>query len=374
MDVFVKRAAAPEVGFSVGVTLNKKPTAGLVGLEIEVEGKKLIHGENTPAPWLYHQDGSLRGEENAEYVLNKPVDFSEVGPALDTLWNKLEANNAVIDDSNRTSVHVHLNCQTFQFNRLTSFMAMYFVLEDILTQWCGEHRVGNLFCLRAKDAPAIISSIRRFIKTDGQSRLGDNLHYSGLNAHALNKFGSVEIRTLRGVTDKQVILDWVRILQRLYELSASFTDPREVCAIFSGEGPLAFFDTLLGDTASVVRRDVSWSDQEIRDSLYEGIRLAQDLCYCRDWSVFQGIEVKPDPFRRDPKKLAKRLMAEQGGLDPLAAAINQMTPPAPVIGPLGGLGTSPFQATYAVETVAPNWQPVPAATFLDEFGIEEEDY
>lgn len=317
--VFVKRDAKARAGFSVGVVLSRKSTKGTVGIEIEVEGSKLPRSQ-TPAPWAYHTDGSLRGEENAEYVLQQPVEFREVKPSLDVLWAKFREMNSRLDDSNRTSVHVHLNVQEFFFNRLTSLMALYFTFEEVLTEWCGEHRVGNLFCLRAKDAPAIISQIRRFIRSDGKAQIQEHHHYSGLNANALHKFGSLEFRSLRGCSDPETILDWVSILERLYVLSGEFTDPRDVCNAFSSEGPMGFFDSVLGDLGPVVRKGVKMDEAQIRQSMYEGIRLAQDLCYCRDWSLFKGVELKPDPFGRSLRTLIKRLT---GGGDTQESALAQ---------------------------------------------------
>lgn len=48
---------------------------GDVGIEIEVEGKNLPkHFEKY---WRVEADGSLRGEDNAEYVLEKPSPLSK---------------------------------------------------------------------------------------------------------------------------------------------------------------------------------------------------------------------------------------------------------------------------------------------------------
>lgn len=310
MSVFVKTPVKPEPGYNMAVLLNKKETKGRVGLEIEIEGKRLPHEDKTPHPWVYHQDGSLRGTDNGEYVLAKPIEFKEVEGALDTLWDTFKELKSVLDESNRTSVHVHLNVQDFHMNRLTSLMALYFTFEEVLTEWCGEHRVGNLFCLRGKDAPAILSQIRRFIQRDGEWQFSDGLHYSGLNPLALSKFGSLEFRPLRGCPDKDTILGWVGILQRLYDLSADFSDPREICSLFSSEGSTAFFDAILRDKAAIVRAGVSFDNDRISESMYEGIRLAQDLCYCRDWTLYKPVALNIDPFGRDPRKLIKRLAAQ----------------------------------------------------------------
>lgn len=322
--VFVLRKETKKPGFPVGVVLNRPETKGDIGIEIEVEGAHLP-AAGLPQPWLAHTDGSLRipkvpGGNAYEYVLQGPIPFGKVDKSVADLYAFIAANKGKILESNRTSVHVHLNVQKFHFARLTAFMAIYFTLEELLTEWCGDHRVGNLFCLRAKDAPAIISQIRRFLKTDGEVEIRDHHHYAALNANALHKFGSLEVRTLRGVADPQIIIDWVAMLRRIYDVSAEFPDPREVCGRFSGDGPLAFLDNILGPQAGILKKGVPYDEARVRDSLYDGIRMAQDLCYCRDWGIVNPVEVSPDPFGRDLRKLMKRIggQFEQGSLPPTA--------------------------------------------------------
>lgn len=304
---FVKRKDAQTAGFTIAVLLSRTEVKGDIGLEIECEGNK-FEKETLPKLWAYHHDGSLRGADNAEYVLKKPIAFGEVPDALKDLWAMFSKTGTVLDDSNRTSVHVHLNVQKFYLNRLTSFMAAYYTLEEILTQWCGEYRVGNLFCLRAKDASSLITTAKQFIASDGKAKFRENVHhYAALNTYALHKFGSLEFRTLRGCTDPSVILDWVSILERLYNLSADYPDPRTICDKFSSEGPLAFFDFLLGDRAPMVRSVIGWSDDQIRNSMYDGIRLAQDICYCRDWDAYSPMKLSNDPFGRPLSSIIDKL-------------------------------------------------------------------
>lgn len=290
----------------IGMLLKRTATKGLIGLEVECEGNK-FKKEGVVPPWLYHQDNSLRGQDNAEYVLNKPVEFDKVPAALDKLWDMFAQYGTILSDSNRTSVHVHLNVQDWYLNRLTSFFAMYFCVEELLTAWCGEHRIGNLFCLRAKDAPAILTQLRKFVVNDGYYQIHDGFHYAGLNAQALFKFGSIEIRTLRGPTDKQVILDWVAMLERIYKLSAEYDDPRDICGLFSSGGPLNFLSSIFGPTESILRNGISYTDDMIRDAMYYGIRLVQDLVYCRDWTAYKPTKIKPDPFDRNPIQVMEQI-------------------------------------------------------------------
>lgn len=320
VDIFVEKKSPARPSFDIGVLFNKKGVTGDLGLEIEVEGANLPHEDDTPSPWVYKHDGSLRGEDSAEYVLGKPIKFDALPDALEDLWAAFKVKKSRLDDSNRTSVHVHLNCQRFHLNRLTAFMALYFCLEDLLTHWAGEHRVGNLFCLRAKDAPAIVSQIKRFIKRSDEltgkyktNLLQDHLHYSGLATDALARFGSLEVRTLRGVSDHKTIIEWVEMLRRLYDLSEQFTDPRRIPEMFSEMGPLAFFAEVMGPMTETLRRDIPHSDQQIRESMMEGIRMAQDLCYCRNWSEYKEVTIKADPFGRDSKRAMAQIMAMAEG-------------------------------------------------------------
>jgi hypothetical protein len=292
-------------------TVGVKEVSGDIGIEIEVEGNKFpkhaydgydpVDPDRIPKQWLYHRDGSLRGEDNAEYVLKKPLKFSEVPKAINDLWQMFSDYGTVLDVSNRTSVHVHLNVQDFYINRLCSFAAMYLSVEDILTGWCGDHRVGNLFCLRAKDAPAIVTELKDFFKLNGKKKFSGGMHYAGFNPSSLHRFGSIEIRTLRGCIDPADILTWVGVLQRIYDLSAEYEDPRRVVEGFSGEGPMAYLERILGPYTQTILEGCSMNSQDVIASLYEGIRFAQDLCYCRDWSNIEKVEFKPDPFGRKTK-------------------------------------------------------------------------
>ena len=305
--VFIPRKHSPQRGVNIASILGNKEVKGEVGIEIEVEGKSLPSG-STPLPWVYHVDHSLRGE-CAEYVLHKPIPFKDVEKSLGVLWEGFKLNKTKIHDSNRTSVHVHLNVQQWHLNRLTSFLGLYFILEDILTEWCGEYRVGNLFCLRAKDAPAIITYTKKFIAANGEAPIHDFLHYSALNTNALKKFGSLEIRTLRGCSEPTVILDWISVLERLYTLSEEYPDPREICTSLSSLGALMFFEKILGPELSTIRQGIPhMTDNDIADSIIEGVRIAQDLCYCRDWDLYEPIKIKDDPWKRGKSKIAQKLL------------------------------------------------------------------
>jgi hypothetical protein len=64
--------------------------------------------------------------------------------------------------------------------------------------------------------------------------------------------------------------------------------------------------------ASVVRNGVTMTDEEISDSMYAGIRRAQDIAFCRDWSLFKKLDISDNPFGLSKKKLVEKAMAANG--------------------------------------------------------------
>jgi len=315
---FKFREQTKEINLSIIGKFGLKVTKGDVGIEIEVEGNKFPKQDPDtgdrhkliPKQWGYHHDGSLRGKDNAEYVLKTPLPFDEVPEAVIALWKMFDEFGSVLDVSNRTSVHVHLNAQNFYLNRLCAFVALYMSVEDLLTEWCGSHRVGNLFCLRSKDAPAISQVLKEFlcgVKSMRMSPFPDGFHYAGLNLGALTKFGSLEVRTMRGATTPEEVIRWVEVLRHIYDLSESFEDPRAICENFSGHDPYEYAKMVLGQHCDTIITETGFTTDRLRGSLYEGIRIAQDLCYCRDWSDYVPTKIAPDPFRRNPKKVLESM-------------------------------------------------------------------
>lgn len=200
----------------------RSKTKGDIGVEIEVEGKRLPRLDKY---WRNEHDGSLRGEENMEYVLQKPGTLKEVREALDYLDNAYKKNKSVVDDTVRAGVHIHVNCQELTMCQLYSFFCVYMILEEMLVKFCGEHREGNLFCLRIKDADYTLSCIRRAMLTKDFRQIfhNDDLRYSAMNVKALGDYGSLEFRTMRGTRDLDLIYTWAEILFNLREYAKSFT-------------------------------------------------------------------------------------------------------------------------------------------------------
>jgi hypothetical protein len=270
---------------TVSTIFGKNKLKGDIGLEIEMEGRNLPLGALPPKDWVMHQDGSLRGE-SAEYVFNGPKTRDATENALNEL--KMFLKGSTLAFSPRTSVHVHVNATTMPILHVYNMICLYLLVEDVLIQFSGPERESNLFCLRFKDAEALLQMV-----TDGLENeqylwnFDENNRYSSLNLSALRKFGSVEFRSMRGNLDKAFIMQWVDVLLRLRELSSEFENPRQIIREFSASGPKEFF-------ARMKLPGLEFQNK-YSDSMYEGMRLAQDIAFAHNWDTTVVSKKKDDP-------------------------------------------------------------------------------
>lgn len=252
---------------------------GEVGIEIECEGHNLLLD---PSKWWKGiADGSLRGE-SIEYILRAPIDRAKVLESLNLLSKELAQHGSKVDESYRTSVHVHLNAQPMKMRHVFNQICLYLILEDILVEYCGKERIGNVFCLRASDAEGMIDRIRRAIKKGEYANMGqDGMRYAAINTKALADHGSLEFRAFRGTVDPKLINQWVEILLEIKDAAMKYDNPQQICVDFSVLGPKAFVEKVF--TADNQRAILAYPNFEKR--LFDGVRLAQDIAYSiPDWT------------------------------------------------------------------------------------------
>ena len=254
------------------------------GVEIELEGKNIsLPPDEVHSYWSQHQDGSLRklepGDEALEYVSRVPYDMATTEKALALLLTYLRKPPAEVYDSYRTSVHVHVNCGQETLRTIYNFMTLSLLLDELLVSQNGEHRIGNNFCLRAKDALGQLVALTNSIENGKEFfNFGANERYSSINFASLMKFGSIEFRSLECTLHHGRIMHWIRTLQRMKERSREFKDPTNIIQLYSRLGPEAFLKDVLGPYALKYTHV-----PDMDNMLHNGMRLAQDLAYSSTW-------------------------------------------------------------------------------------------
>lgn len=258
-------------------------TSGDFGIEIEVESDGPLPTNNFGG-WVVTNDGSLRG--NAfEYVLRRPAKGIEgVEGALGDFINQFEEYQSSINDSVRAGVHIHVNCQELTMKQVFTFITCYLLIEDVMVDYCGEGRQGNLFCLRLKDAEHLAHCLAELATT--RSLAGwrnEDLRYSSCNITSIPRYGSLEFRALRTPTldNFHRINVWAKALGQLKVSSMEYKDPRAAVEDFNKLGPLDFLSKVLGESFQDI---VSRSSDPIM-SLITNMRNTKDVAYSTDWDT-----------------------------------------------------------------------------------------
>lgn len=300
----------------------------LFGVEIELEGIKIktqkIGVRNL---WSAHNDGSLRAkqppDEAVEYIFPNPYNMEETKEAIQVLFAHLNSPEVTVYKSYRTSVHVHINCASEPMRVVYNYITLCLILDELLVSQNGEHRIGNNFCLRTKDALGQVQSLMESIKRgDGLMNLHPNERYCSINFASLLKFGTVEFRSLECTTHVGRVMHWIQTLNHLKQVSRRFKDPTEIIMEFSKVGPTAFLFDILGPYAVKYNSVIGVSSM-----LRTGMRIAQDFAYCSEW-ISDGIKEADGVAPAKPKKF--RLDVPPARPDPgragqdLQAAINRI--------------------------------------------------
>lgn len=255
---------------------------GDVGLEIETEAKQVY---NIPQLkfWTAHNDPSLRGAFNQEFVLKQPLKFEkELDLALDE-FRDFSKDIKFIKNSITTSVHVHLNFLNCGFRTLGNFIVTYILTENLLSNFAGDGRKSNLFCLPVRDAEETYKNCVTFFR-NAESRMYNNIFfsenatkYAAMNLSAFRNFGSIEIRSFRGETDVKIIREWLNILEQLYLFSHQDISPKDILINWKNKG-VDILNDIYGNHSKLLI--YPGYEQDIESNLWYAASIAYSV---KDW-------------------------------------------------------------------------------------------
>lgn len=259
--------------------------ANAYGIEVELEGKHIMEPPmDVQTYWKQHNDGSLRklnpGDQCCEYISRAPYPMQTTEKSIQALFAWLNSPQQTVYDSYRTSIHVHVNFGQEKFRTIYNFMTLALILDELLTSQNGKHRIGNNFCLRAKDALGQVVQLVQSIESGHQFfNLQAHDRYSSINFASLLKFGSIEFRSLECTIHEGRVMHWIGTLAHMKEQSKLFENPTDVIRQFSQKGPRGFLMSVLGPFALKYLSVPGWDDM-----LQNGMRIAQDLAFCSSWN------------------------------------------------------------------------------------------
>jgi len=228
----------------------------IIGVEFENEIKTndapftgLFQKFGAVKNWKYHDENSLR-HYGFEFV-SRPVPIPTFKLQTLDLFKNMAHQIAAkeswyspekplpLTNSTRTSVHVHFDVLKYSTVQLINFVSLYWIMEPFLQHFCGSWRQGNLFCLRAKDSSyikIILSDILASKKPLLKSTLvNESYRYASVNFNSLTKFGTIEFRLMRGVSDPFDSFLWVDALEAIRKFALQYPSTDAFKSFFMNE-------------------------------------------------------------------------------------------------------------------------------------------
>jgi hypothetical protein len=266
---------------TVSSVIGVRETKGsMFGIELELEGRGVGLADVATRGWGRKHENSLRGEA-MEFATQGSATFDDSQKRVDELFKKFTANKVKFNNSIRTSTHVHLNFSDKKIKDVINFFSLFTVFEEVLQYYSGEDRKGNLFCISSREAEGIIGVLFDGIGRGDLSRFGaDRYKYAACNLSSLFKFGTVEIRTMKGADTAQQVNTWLSILNDMYNYSLTkMKSPVDLVVDFSHLGAEGLLRKVF--SGSNVRELMGTFPKvaSLHASLMEGVRLIQVFAY-----------------------------------------------------------------------------------------------
>ena len=264
--------------------LNLKPIAE-VGVEVETESSDYLPDQ--VKGWDVGIDGSLRGVAY-EYKTSMGTKYSEVSDKIEDLFSAFNKKKSkIIEDSLRTSIHVHHNIADKTLVQLWTSVCALWLLEPGLVKVCGEEeRDQNPYCFRTEHDPHQIEDAIEEVSdlSVAPFKASKFKKYSFVNLACVKSYGSLEMRGMRFTKDTELLKTWISGIKKIIDQEV-FKDPKELLDVYTDVGGRALAESLLGDH----RLHTLLKQQGDINSFTETGELdVSNFAYCQDWDLYSS--------------------------------------------------------------------------------------
>lgn len=194
-----------------GVAGYQESSEMLVGLECEIE---CIGDWNSRVRdrWNITEDGSLRNR--GKEFISQPI---PIGTALANFKvlhdNLIFLGNPEGPFSERTSIHVHVNCQPYEEAEIRNVVLMYALFEEYFFKMVHPSRRENIHCVPLVETflPGYYNAGLRTLHERWTAH-----KYTALNIRPLSTLGTIEFRHMHGHDDVNLLGRWLRTINNLF--------------------------------------------------------------------------------------------------------------------------------------------------------------
>lgn len=261
------------------------------GFELELETKNpVIFPVNNS--WFSKKEGSLRNF-GTELILRKPLAGGDLIKALENIAEAIQSVELHLVDTIRTSTHVHHNVQDKSGLDLLSIFGVYWIVEDLMMDYCGKWRKGNYNCLTMSATNSLHGSWSRHLRefTDDPrlkknyqmrntiySSCNESYRYSSLNPAAVRQFGSVEFRGMRSIIIAAELKQWSNMIQKLIDFQEEHGTIDKILKRFKNATPREIVSDIFGPYIStlMVSACPQWED-ELSENLMKVVHFSNSL-------------------------------------------------------------------------------------------------
>ena len=233
-----------------GSTSYTKPSLPpLFGTEYEIEGVVDYSSTQIVNNFKIVSDGSLRN--NGKEFITPPVTFDESLELFKILHDHLELSDNSF--SERTSIHVHVNCANLEVRAILNFIRFYIITEPIWMAFVGKKRENSIFCV------PLYSTYLQGNYNRGLRNLENSWHkYTAFNICPLTRLGTIEFRHLYGTNDYKIYYQWLSSINNLIAW-AKGTENLNFINFFNEESQL--FELIKTLLSPIIKQ----SDQELKE-------------------------------------------------------------------------------------------------------------
>lgn len=233
-------ASSDTVRNTFGIFSGVQAKEFIAGVELEIED---VQNFKKDIEWAIENDGSLRN--NGKEFISPPLDRASLVKGFKDIHAAL-----VHDKKNpkpfteRTSIHVHVNCLDLTQHQTRSIIMWYALFEPIFFAMVSPNRRNNIHCV-GLDQTLVSEHYRRTIPIMVQKWS----KYTALNVLPLKPQGTIEFRHMEGHADADRFADWLLILENLWQYGRETTFDAKALekgllhhfdAIFKGTGAYKF--------------------------------------------------------------------------------------------------------------------------------------
>lgn len=226
--------------FSISSNVPQQPGKFIAGVELEIEDVDGVGG-GLPSGWHSEEDGSLRN--HGQEFISPPLNAEALIAHFEHIHKKLVPHSGKKQHfSDRTSIHVHVNCLDLTQEEVKSTLLWYALFEPVFFAMVAPNRSNNIHCV-GLDQTSLSEHYRRTLPLFVQKWS----KYTALNLLPLSSQGTIEFRHMEGHNNAVRFKEWMLTLKNLWHFGQGNIMNKK--AIESSDKILAAFDAIFQDSA-----------------------------------------------------------------------------------------------------------------------------